>query len=109
MCSYNKLFYRKIISKAKCKFDLPVVRGVKKNLLHTLAACTTDKCQRVLHDYKVNQMSVQVDFDKVSRRKSFLIFCLDYYFTKLSMVNYEHFPCLHAVHGSLLPKGMILQ
>ncbi|EFN62090.1 Prominin-like protein [Camponotus floridanus] len=42
-----------------------VVRGVKKNLLHTLAACTTDKCQRVLHDYKVNQMSVQVDFDKL--------------------------------------------
>ncbi|EZA49566.1 Prominin-like protein [Ooceraea biroi] len=42
-----------------------VVRGVKKNLLHTLAACTTDNCQRVLHDYKVNRMSVQVDFDKL--------------------------------------------
>ncbi|XP_011866927.1 PREDICTED: prominin-like protein isoform X6 [Vollenhovia emeryi] len=50
-----------------------VVRGVKKNLLHTLAACTTDKCQRVLHDYKVNQMSVQVDFDKY----------MDRYFPKL--------------------------
>ncbi|KAH0947412.1 hypothetical protein HN011_009786 [Eciton burchellii] len=42
-----------------------VVRSVKKNLLHTLAACTTDNCQRVLHDYKVNRMSVQVDFDKL--------------------------------------------
>ncbi|XP_020294345.1 prominin-like protein isoform X2 [Pseudomyrmex gracilis] len=42
-----------------------VVRSVKKNLLHTLSACTTDKCKRVLNDYKVNQLSVQVDFDKL--------------------------------------------
>ncbi|XP_018371477.1 PREDICTED: LOW QUALITY PROTEIN: prominin-like protein [Trachymyrmex cornetzi] len=55
-----------------------VVRGVKKNLLHTLAACTTDKCQRVLHDYKVNQMSVQVDFDKY----------MDRYFPKLPDVTF---------------------
>ena len=43
-----------------------VVRGVKKDLLHTLAGCTTHTCKQVLHDYKINQMSVQVDFDKVS-------------------------------------------
>ncbi|KAG5321983.1 PROML protein, partial [Pseudoatta argentina] len=55
-----------------------VVRGVKKNLLHTLAACMTDKCQRVLHDYKVNQMSVQVDFDKY----------MDRYFPKLPDVTF---------------------
>ncbi|XP_050447197.1 prominin-like protein isoform X3 [Cataglyphis hispanica] len=55
-----------------------VVRGVKKNLLHTLSACTTDKCQRVLHDYKVNQMSVQVDFDKY----------MDRYFPKLPDVTF---------------------
>ncbi|KAF3424770.1 hypothetical protein E2986_04140 [Frieseomelitta varia] len=42
-----------------------VVRGVKNNLLHTLAACKTQNCKQVLHDYKVNQMSVQVDFDKL--------------------------------------------
>lgn len=42
-----------------------VVRGVKNNLLHTLAACKTQNCKQVLNDYKVNQMSVQVDFDKV--------------------------------------------
>lgn len=59
-----------------------VVRGVKKNLLHTLAACTTDKCQRVLHDYKVNQMSVQVDFDKVSSDELFLI-------SNSTLVNYS--------------------
>ncbi|RLU21443.1 hypothetical protein DMN91_005816 [Ooceraea biroi] len=55
-----------------------VVRGVKKNLLHTLAACTTDNCQRVLHDYKVNRMSVQVDFDKY----------MDRYFPKLPDVTF---------------------
>lgn len=42
-----------------------VVRGVKKDLLHTLAACSTHYCKQVLHEYKVNQMSVQVDFDKL--------------------------------------------
>ncbi|XP_076182936.1 prominin-1-A isoform X1 [Ptiloglossa arizonensis] len=42
-----------------------VVRGVKKNLLHTLAACKTQNCKQVLNDYKVNQMSVQVEFDKL--------------------------------------------
>ncbi|XP_076680317.1 prominin-like protein isoform X5 [Andrena cerasifolii] len=42
-----------------------VVRGVKNNLLHTLAACKTQNCKQVLNDYKVNQMSVQVDFDKL--------------------------------------------
>ncbi|XP_033365432.1 prominin-like protein isoform X3 [Bombus vosnesenskii] len=42
-----------------------VVRGVKNNLLHTLAACKTQNCKQVLHDYKVNQMSVQVEFDKL--------------------------------------------
>lgn len=49
---------------------VPVVRGVKNNLLHTLAACKTQNCKQVLHDYKVNQMSVQVDFDKVFVRFS---------------------------------------
>ncbi|XP_020294346.1 prominin-like protein isoform X3 [Pseudomyrmex gracilis] len=55
-----------------------VVRSVKKNLLHTLSACTTDKCKRVLNDYKVNQLSVQVDFDKY----------MDRYFPKLPDVTF---------------------
>ncbi|KAK0097136.1 hypothetical protein PV326_003197 [Microctonus aethiopoides] len=42
-----------------------VVRGVKKDLLPTLAACKTQQCEQVIHDYKVNQMSVQVDFNKL--------------------------------------------
>ncbi|XP_061940582.1 prominin-like protein isoform X19 [Apis cerana] len=54
-----------------------VVRGVKNNLLHTLAACKTQNCKQVLHDYKVNQMSVQVDFDKY----------MDRYFPKLPNVT----------------------
>ncbi|XP_032665117.1 prominin-like protein isoform X6 [Odontomachus brunneus] len=69
-----------------------VVRGVKKNLLHTLAACTTDKCQRVLHDYKVNQMSVQVDFDKY----------MDRYFPKLPDVTFA----LHNI--TVLMEGNIV-
>ncbi|XP_023289033.1 prominin-like protein [Orussus abietinus] len=54
-----------------------VVRGVKKDLLHTLAACTTHYCKQVLQEYKVNQMSVQVDFDRY----------LDRYFPKLPDVT----------------------
>ncbi|XP_053593679.1 prominin-like protein isoform X3 [Microplitis demolitor] len=42
-----------------------VVRGVKKSLLDTLTACKNHECQQVLHDYKINQMSIQVDFDKL--------------------------------------------
>ncbi|XP_033213236.1 prominin-like protein isoform X2 [Belonocnema kinseyi] len=42
-----------------------VVRGVKKSLLHTLASCDTHTCKEVLQQYKVNEMSVQVDFDKL--------------------------------------------
>ncbi|XP_014484025.1 PREDICTED: prominin-like protein isoform X10 [Dinoponera quadriceps] len=72
-----------------------VVRGVKKNLLHTLAACTTDKCQRVLHDYKVNQMSVQVDFDKY----------MDRYFPKLQSLPDVTF-ALHNI--TVLMEGNIV-
>ncbi|XP_017797719.1 PREDICTED: prominin-like protein isoform X2 [Habropoda laboriosa] len=46
------------------KLDI-VIRGVKNNLLHKLTACKTQQCMQVLNDYKVNQMSVQVDFDKL--------------------------------------------
>ncbi|XP_057323214.1 prominin-like protein isoform X2 [Microplitis mediator] len=42
-----------------------VVRGVKKSLLDTLTACKNHECQQVLHDYRINQMSIQVDFDKL--------------------------------------------
>ncbi|KAK2575115.1 hypothetical protein KPH14_008839 [Odynerus spinipes] len=42
-----------------------VVRGVKNNLLHTLRDCTSHNCKQILHDYKVNQMSVQIEFDKL--------------------------------------------
>ncbi|XP_014605355.1 PREDICTED: prominin-like protein isoform X9 [Polistes canadensis] len=42
-----------------------VVRGVKNNLLYTLRDCTSHNCKQILHDYKVNQMSVQIEFDKL--------------------------------------------
>ncbi|XP_044575235.1 prominin-like protein [Cotesia glomerata] len=54
-----------------------VVRGVKKNLLETLTGCKNHECQQVLHDYKINQMSIQVDFDKY----------MDQYFPKLPDVT----------------------
>ncbi|KAK9295902.1 hypothetical protein QLX08_009931 [Tetragonisca angustula] len=69
-----------------------VVRGVKNNLLHTLAACKTQNCKQVLHDYKVNQMSVQVDFDKY----------MDRYFPKLPNVT----SALHNI--TMLMKGNIV-
>nr|XP_050854478.1 prominin-like protein isoform X4 [Vespula vulgaris] len=50
-----------------------VVRGVKNNLLYTLRDCTSHNCKQILHDYKVNQMSVQIEFDKY----------MDRYFPKL--------------------------
>ncbi|XP_034944559.1 prominin-like protein [Chelonus insularis] len=49
-----------------------VVRGVKKDLLHTLSACKSHECQQVLHDYKINQMSVQIEFDKLPNVSSAL-------------------------------------
>nr|XP_033336499.1 prominin-like protein isoform X5 [Megalopta genalis] len=49
------------------------VRSVKSDLLHTLSACKTQSCQQVLNDYKVNEMSVDVEFDKY----------MDRYFPKL--------------------------
>ncbi|XP_011300770.1 prominin-like protein isoform X4 [Fopius arisanus] len=55
-----------------------VVRGVKKDLLHSLAACKTHACEQVLQDYKVNQLSVQVEFDKY----------VDQYFPKLPDVTF---------------------
>ncbi|XP_017759376.1 PREDICTED: prominin-like protein isoform X3 [Eufriesea mexicana] len=58
------------------KLDI-VVRGVKNNLLHTLAACKSRYCEEVLHIFNVNQMSVQVDFDKY----------MDRYFPKLPNVT----------------------
>ncbi|XP_043469570.1 prominin-like protein isoform X2 [Leptopilina heterotoma] len=42
-----------------------VVRGVRRNLQDTLSACNTNQCKEVLHQYKVSEMSVQVDFDKL--------------------------------------------
>nr|XP_012152652.1 PREDICTED: prominin-like protein isoform X3 [Megachile rotundata] len=69
-----------------------VVRGVKNNLLHTLAACKTQHCKQVLNDYKVNQMSVQVDFDKY----------MDRYFPKLPNVT----SALHNI--TMLMKGNIV-
>ncbi|XP_015595428.1 prominin-like protein isoform X3 [Cephus cinctus] len=41
------------------------VRSVKKDLLYTLSACSTHYCKQVLQEYKVNHMSVEVDFDKL--------------------------------------------
>ncbi|XP_076234166.1 prominin-like protein isoform X2 [Calliopsis andreniformis] len=69
-----------------------VVRGVKNNLLHTLAACKTQNCKQVLNDYKVNQMSVQVDFDKY----------MDRYFPKLPNVT----SALHNI--TMLMRGNIV-
>ncbi|XP_043469571.1 prominin-like protein isoform X3 [Leptopilina heterotoma] len=54
-----------------------VVRGVRRNLQDTLSACNTNQCKEVLHQYKVSEMSVQVDFDKY----------LDRYFPKLPNVT----------------------
>ncbi|XP_012256989.2 prominin-like protein isoform X2 [Athalia rosae] len=54
------------------------VRNVKKNLLRTLNDCTTRYCKQVLQEYDVNQMSVQVNFDKY----------LDRYFPKLPDVTH---------------------
>ncbi|XP_043250359.1 prominin-like protein isoform X4 [Colletes gigas] len=72
-----------------------VVRGVKKNLLHTLSACKTQNCKQVLNDYKVNQMSVQVDFDKY----------MDRYFPKLqSLPNVTS--ALHNI--TMLMRGNIV-
>ncbi|XP_044016661.1 prominin-like protein isoform X2 [Aphidius gifuensis] len=43
-----------------------VVRGVKKDLLRTLGLeCKTQMCQQILHDYKINELSVQIDFNKL--------------------------------------------
>ncbi|XP_063981410.1 prominin-like protein isoform X2 [Diachasmimorpha longicaudata] len=42
-----------------------VVRGVKKDLLHSLAACKTHACEQLFQDFKINQLSVQVEFDKL--------------------------------------------
>ncbi|XP_051163555.1 prominin-like protein isoform X2 [Leptopilina boulardi] len=42
-----------------------VVRGVRRNLQDTLSSCNTNACKEVLHQYKVSEMSVQVDFDKL--------------------------------------------
>ncbi|CAK9834028.1 Prominin-like protein [Anthophora retusa] len=69
-----------------------VVRGVKNNLLHKLTACKTQQCMQVLNDYKVNQMSVQVDFDKY----------MDRYFPKLPNVT----SALHNI--TMLMKGNIV-
>ncbi|XP_043279042.1 prominin-like protein isoform X2 [Venturia canescens] len=46
-----------------------VVRGVKKELLYTLSECKTHACAQVLQEYKINQMSVQVEFDKLPELK----------------------------------------
>ncbi|KAG7210464.1 hypothetical protein KM043_011990 [Ampulex compressa] len=72
-----------------------LVRGVRKNLLHTLTACTTHNCKQVLHDYKVNQMSVQVDFDKY----------MDRYFPKLQSLPDVTF-ALHNI--TVLMEGNIV-
>ncbi|XP_066595040.1 prominin-like protein isoform X2 [Prorops nasuta] len=42
-----------------------VVRGVKRDLLKALSSCTTPNCKQVLHDYRVSEMSVKIDFDKL--------------------------------------------
>lgn len=82
-------------------YIFPVVRGVKNNLLHTLAACKTQNCKQVLHDYKVNQMSVQVDFDKVF--SAFLLCARRYIIDLIFFLFY-----MHSVHGPILPEGMII-
>nr|KAF7422029.1 hypothetical protein H0235_009865 [Vespula pensylvanica] len=57
-----------------------VVRGVKNNLLYTLRDCTSHNCKQILHDYKVNQMSVQIEFDKY----------MDRYFPKLAIIELDN-------------------
>ncbi|CAL7934952.1 unnamed protein product [Xylocopa violacea] len=42
-----------------------VVRKVKGQLLNTLGDCKSQQCKQVLNDYKVNDMAVQIDFDKL--------------------------------------------
>ncbi|XP_031777823.1 prominin-like protein isoform X3 [Nasonia vitripennis] len=50
-----------------------LVRKVKANLLQTLTNCNTQDCKDVMHKYKINEMTVQVDFDRY----------MDRYFPKL--------------------------
>ncbi|KZC13741.1 Prominin-1-A [Dufourea novaeangliae] len=71
-----------------------VVRGVKKNLLHTLSACKTQNCKQVLNDYKVNQMSVQVDFDKY----------MDRYFPKLPNVTSALYNITMLMKGNIVSE-----
>lgn len=75
--------YIEIFSRENLSVFVPVVRSVKNNLLHKLAACKTQQCKQVLNDYNVNQMSVQVDFDKV-----FFFFLLSLTFVRRRHVDY---------------------
>ncbi|XP_054007718.1 prominin-like protein isoform X2 [Hylaeus anthracinus] len=70
------------------------VRGVKNNLLHTLAACKTQNCKQVLHDYKVNQMSVKIDFDKY----------MDRYFPKLPDVTSALYNITMLMRGNIVSE-----
>nr|XP_031832726.1 prominin-like protein isoform X2 [Nomia melanderi] len=71
-----------------------VVRGVKSNLLHTLSACKTQNCKQVLNDYKVSQMSVQVDFDKY----------MDRYFPKLPNVTSALYNITMLMKGNIVSE-----
>ncbi|KOC69352.1 Prominin-like protein, partial [Habropoda laboriosa] len=75
------------------KLDI-VIRGVKNNLLHKLTACKTQQCMQVLNDYKVNQMSVQVDFDKY----------MDRYFPKLPNVTSALYNITMLMKGNIVSE-----
>ncbi|KAJ8664265.1 hypothetical protein QAD02_005927, partial [Eretmocerus hayati] len=42
-----------------------VIRRVRNSLLKTLTSCSTQECREAMHKYKINEMKVKVDFDKL--------------------------------------------
>ncbi|XP_076292505.1 LOW QUALITY PROTEIN: prominin-like protein [Lasioglossum baleicum] len=75
------------------KLDI-VVRGVKRDLLRTLSACKTQNCKQVLNDYKVSQMSVEVEFDKY----------MDRYFPKLPNVTSALYNITQLMKGNIVSE-----
>lgn len=62
-----------------------VVRGVKNNLLRTLGLeCQTRLCQQILNEYKINELSVQIDFNKVN---IFVIIFFHYGIEYFNLIN----------------------
>lgn len=43
------------------------MRRVKGNLLKTLTSCGTQECKDAMQKYKINEMKVEAEFDKVNK------------------------------------------